>query len=370
MKILIVNETYPFTSTVSSFRIKAFREYFIKKDIKVKIATSYKGNEKLEDYLVPIPAEYIRSTLSTVRNIFKIKNILKKDIKDSDFIIISTPHFNLALLIFIIKNKSKVILDLRDLPDLYLAQKKKIYKGFKYLLHWTMYKITELYVLLLAKKVRLVTTVGETSRQCFLSKYKFLKPPLTLNIHNGFEINDLEIIKRIEKAKNESIDKICIVGSLYSFRYSKYLEKLNDYLSKTKDVVCHFGKVEKMFADFFNRDNIKYESMKLLPRKELLVEMSKYKMFVLITSDNIIWEPTTTVFDYVLFNKPILFIGNKNNEAHKILVNNKAKIIYPEDIIENVSGNDSSSVFNNNINMDYSRERNVEILYNYLINNY
>jgi hypothetical protein len=57
------------------------------------------------------------------------------------------------------------------------------------------------------------------------------------------------------------------------------------------------------------------------------VELSKVDAFLLPCSNDLIWEPTTSVFDYILFEKPVIFCGLQNNEAYAILETVRQPII-------------------------------------------
>jgi hypothetical protein len=162
-------------------------------------------------------------------------------------------------------------------------------------------------------------------------EYQIQKTPLQkaviYNVHNGFEEHDWQRIEELHNTTTlQNKGNICIgvAGSIHRFRDTPglrtVLKCLDEMALKTKVQIEHWGILSIELTEYLTTlKNISYHKHGMLKRQEYLEEIVQCNLVLLACSDSLIWEPTTTVFDYLLLGKPIIFVGDKGNEAYRIL---------------------------------------------------
>jgi hypothetical protein len=191
--------------------------------------------------------------------------------------------------------------------------------------------LTNQYINSIASKSLFVSCVGGIS-SAITQKNLFKAGTKVVNVHNGFIESD---IKNIAINNNQIVDMsrpvtIGCVGSLHKFRATNDLYNTLTELDKLgcKVHIKHWGTLCTEISEKITLcRNISYEGIPPISRDTLLVELSKVDAFLLPCSNDLIWEPTTSVFDYILFEKPVIFCGLQNNEAYAILETVRQPII-------------------------------------------
>jgi len=251
----------------------------------------------------------------------------------------------------------KTIADLRDQPDLDYFEynaKSKIEKFFYFFYN----KLLQTYVYNGLKKADYVSVVGEISTSIVKKK---LKKDTVYNVHNGFFQEDREFVESLSYGNTRDIFTIVWVGNIYRFRDTSILRDILarlDVLAKEESIMIeHFGTLTDSLKNYITRtfDNLIYRQTQDNDRKSFLKKLSTCDMFLLSCSDSLIWEPTTTVFDYILFDKPVLFSGLKNNEAYNILMHCGINTLDKYDLNKNIFEK-KHEVLKNDIS-DYNRDK-------------
>lgn len=376
MKLLIINSYFPVLNNVSAKRIKSFYDFFRSKgwDVNVVMFSDSVTAESRKDDFIYLPLSLVGGLISTIINLRKIFIILKNDAKEADFVIISTPMFQLCLLIFLFRKRSKIIFDLRDHPNLIYYHKLSTAKGVRLIIIWLEHILRCFLVYSSSRFAKIVLTVGEMSKSFYYKKVPGVCKDKIHNIHNGFNVSDYALIRDNKFTINSNLGcKLCIVGNLHNFRYGHDFNKMIFSLNAIRDgfdEVCvdHYGKCDDLFLDDIKEAKFAYNTKRSVEREVLLKKLGRYDAFILVTSEKLIWEPTTTVFDYVLFNKPVVFIGNRNNEAYKILKENKMKIVNVDEVIDirEVLYEEKTDVLNHNLKDEFSRDFQNEKLFRIL----
>lgn len=319
MKILLIVPLFPPDKGVSTLRAKFFYDQLSKTHtvdiLKIGDETDFSGQIKTIDKI------FFSKLTTTLRNIQKIKRIAGDLLKNYDCIIVSAPPYNLYTLGNIAASYGiPVIYDYRDQPDLIYYDKTKN-KPWNIPHRWLLLKVLEFYVHTSFKKAHAVLCVGQLSATLLQNRFKRWKN--IYNCHNGFMPADLFHRPKQHNHQNTTI-KIGWSGSIYPFRDSPELREILkqlDSLAKTIPVsIMHWGTTNPQLDHYISSlRHLDYQQLPPIERQEYLNEMYKMDAFILACSESLIWEPTTTVFDYILFDKPVIYAGLRNNEAFNIL---------------------------------------------------
>lgn len=359
MNILLVCDLFPPDKGVSTFRMSFFVDQ-LKKDHSVDVLKSGQENN-FNGQVKTFNTNWFGGILGTILNRKKISKAFSTVLINYDLVIVSAPRYTILEFARLSKSLNiDTIVDIRDLPDLILVEKTIIRAKLK--LVWQLInKLQFKYIYSFCKKANAVLAVGSISTS--IIQKKLGANSYVINVNNGYLKNDLELLNQeIEYNLVKGTIKIGISGSIHNFRYSNDLIALDKKLRKLdnqnglKIVINHWG-VLKGQAEFLFKDfrNIKYERRGFLSRDNYLKEIQKSDLLILACSDHLIWEPTTSVYDYILLNKPVLFLGLKNNEAYITLENSGIKILDINELENFISNtNDYQSQYKN-IEI-YSRE--------------
>ncbi|ELK8439795.1 hypothetical protein ABRZ87_07460 [Vibrio vulnificus] len=372
-KILFVCNFFNNPNKVSSQRTTHLVNTLKDKDLDVEVLIS--GEEdSFESSVMTLDEAKTSNTLSFILNYFNYKKKLIELSKKYDLIILSVPRFSLLYFFALsLKGNTKILLDLRDQLQLQELNRESRSKIFQPLI-----KILDLIDRNLfsrsLKYVDSIVCVGEYSKKHLVTNFKKQAGRLPVyNVHNGFLINDLKEIKK--KHSRTSLQShfldAALVGTISSFRDS--LDLRNDLRVLSKELVRlnkkinlkHWGRMTKDLEKYISSlENIEYQPQGFIGRNELLKQINLCSFSILVTSKKLKWEPTTTVFDYILCHNPILMLGGRNNEANRIINDVNHQSFFAEEFSELL--NSSSISVNENINK-YSREYNANLFYEALI---
>lgn len=320
MKILLVTPLFPPDKGVSTLRAKFFHDACSLNHqidvLKLGTTTNLVGRIKTVD-------KTLFSTLfRTLVNKKKIKSLLLDTLKTYDCIIVSAPPYSLYTIGNIATAcQIPVIYDYRDQPDLIYYDKTKN-RPWNIPHRWILLQLLEKYIYNSFGNAYAVLCVGQTSTSLLQTRLKRLTN--IHNCHNGYLEADSNQLTNSEISKNPNEIVIGWSGSIYDFRDSDdlrdVLQKL-DTLSKTRSIrLIHWGTINKNLGQYIEAlTSLQYQPMPPIERPRYLDEIAKTDALLLSCSASLIWEPTTTVFDYLLLNKPVIFTGLRNNEAYQIL---------------------------------------------------
>lgn len=278
-----------------------------------------------------------RSFNSLPKSVLKrrtLQRILTGFIRGYDLVIVSVPPYTLMEVVWItIQAGVEVFLDVRDLPDLIYVEKKTtrpLLAPLWKLNLWIQFR----YIVAGARACSLVMAAGHQSAAILQEKMR--NHGRIINVANGFTMDDYDYVAGLERHHARRKDQITIGfgGSIHNFRDTgslrSFFERLNSLreASGKEIIVKHYGTATAGLRGFISElKNITYMPMGFVERKRYLKELLEVDYLLLACSDDLIWEPTTTVFDYLLVNKPVIFIGLHNNEAYSILENSGCTII-------------------------------------------
>ncbi len=243
-----------------------------------------------------------------------------------DIVYISSPYFSAILLLPLFKIVGiRVVSEYRDLPEMLYHNKK--YQFNNRFLRGALYfyvKTLEVMVYFFSGFSNLVVGVGDES--CAILKKK-TKAKNIVNVHNGYNQNDYNNRFKLNDylyEKNKII--ISLVGTIWPMRDTSSLRDFMIVLNKVSkknniDVqINHYGSIKTDLTIFINGlDGLKYESSRIDDRESLLNRLSLSSFNLLCCSDDLVWEPTTTVFDYLIAGRPIVKLGNGAKEVDNIL---------------------------------------------------
>jgi glycosyltransferase involved in cell wall biosynthesis len=359
MNILLVTELFPPDKGVSTLRMELFYEKLLEEHIVDVLKLS--NNNFFDGNIKTVERTLFKTFLVGVFNRYKIIKLLSPLIIKYDLIIVSATPYQLYEVANVAKMLSvPYILDLRDLPDLTTSEQL----GTKPLF-WLMFKswLINIYIQSIAVKSVALLCVGCIATALLQHKYKKRKIKI-INVHNGFNIDDLRLVNENVSALNRKIcDEINIacVGNIYNFRDTIDLRKalllLNDKNRKIN--ILHWGKISYDLYSFLEKlENVFYVPRKPVLRKQLLIELLDVDCFLLACSDDLVWEPTTSVFDYILYDKPVIFTGLRNNEAYCILENTQMTIVETEKIMHFELSSSACKIKTIESLITYSREFN------------
>lgn len=332
MKVLLVAPLFPPDTGVSTLRMRFFRDSLSKEYevdvLKLGDVNHFTGSVKLIDRNLFVP--FFRAVI----NRGKIFGLVRQLLRNYDLVIVSAAPYGLYEVAHAAKKVGiPYILDLRDLPDLTTSEQKGVKP-----LWWLNIKtwLIFLYIKTIAKSALALLCVGAISAAVMQKKLKG-SVCRVINLHNGFEKADLEVVRQhapVKKAKESELVVGC-VGNVYRFRDTEDLRHALAQLNRRKEriILRHWGKLCPSLSTYLQGlTNIKYEARATVPRNVLLSELHTVDCFLLACADDLIWEPTTSVFDYILFDKPVIFTGLRNNEAYLILKNTGTHILESDDL--------------------------------------
>jgi hypothetical protein len=332
LRILLVAPLFPPDMGVSALRMKFLRDGLSSEQdvdvLKLGDKTDFSGSLKLIDRRLFAPF------LIAVINRRKIGRLVCALLLNYDLIIVSATPYGLYEIAHAAKRVGvPYILDLRDLPNLTTAEQKNT----KPLL-WLHIKswLIELYIQTAARYAEALLCVGTISTALMQQKLKY-SPCRIINLHNGFEEKDIELVQKCSRTVSINQDQLIVgcVGNIFRFRDTQSLRDTLMQLNSRKGQVIlkHWGKLgPDLEAHIRGLRNINYVACSPIPRDDLLAELHAVNCFLLPCSSDLIWEPTTSVFDYILFNKPVIFAGLHNNEAYLILQSTNTLILESGDL--------------------------------------
>ncbi|MGF1843530.1 hypothetical protein L4C39_10130 [Vibrio clamense] len=331
-KILLICPKFTPSNTVSVHRNKFFVEKLsVENKVDIWVSDRKTNYSDFFNEVTVLPEGLVDSFKNVFKNGHGIKNYVYKHGSKYDQVIISCPEF--TLLSFAIpfrKLGAKVILDIRDLPDMIYFNYKK--QGVSLLfLRYLFLKVVESYIKFISKTSDLVICVGLESER-ILNDWGIN----AVSVHNGFLESDVTNHRPETKViSHRKIIKIGCGGNVYDFRDSEALRNLIDVLDSESSYMFelhHYGKLSSKLLGFVSKKKyLKYYSYSQVDREIYLKALVNYDLSLLVTSDCLIWEPTTTVFDYILLNSKILFVGSAK-EAKNILISSKTDFIDCNDI--------------------------------------
>ena len=337
-KLLIVCPHYE-NNHVSSFRISSIKNEFEMNDYIVDILTLGDFTE-LNDKVSFLNRSHFMNNFSHFNIVSNMYGFLSDYFSNYQKIMISMPNFKLIQLLDIIPCNCDVILDYRDQIDFEYHSRVSVYnnnpvkKFIAYIDNKYSYFVHSKIINRNIEKIIAISCVGKVAKDSFTHRIS-VRGPKILNIHNGFNACDTQIIgKNIPNNVGKGIINIGISGSIYDFRCSKdvgvLLEKIS-LVAENKNIkveIRHWGLACERFLKLVNKfHNIYYVQLERMDRKEYLKQILNVDYVWLLCSDTIKWEPTTSVFDYILFQKPILYTGFKQNEAINVLNECNTKFI-------------------------------------------
>jgi hypothetical protein len=332
MKILLVASLFPPDAGVSALRMSSFFDN-LSLHHEVDVLKLGKDND-FSSKIMTIDDRYFSSLFRARSSREKISGLLIPVLKQYDLLLISTPPYSLCEVAVASKRAAiKYIFDLRDHSDLIFSeQKNEKWWPFLMIKAW----LTERYIINTAKRAAALLCVGSISTALMQQKISGSSTKV-INVHNGFNSLDKLHVLRTKPPffmPNKSQLIIGCVGNLHNFRNTTDLRKILTMLNDRGGVVLHhWGRLGNQLSDFFGAlKNLKYIQHQSVPRSQLLQELHGVDCFLLACSDDLIWEPTTSVFDYILFNKPIIYSGLRNNEAFCIMENMNMTVIDSDSI--------------------------------------
>jgi hypothetical protein len=148
----------------------------------------------------------------------------------------------------------------------------------------------------------------------------------------------------VKQLREKAVEKtttgitIALSGSIHAFRDTVELRALLNNLDALaaagKEIMLkHYGTLCPSLVTYMKRfKNLNYQAVGFIDRAEYLLQLVKADYQLLVCSNQLVWEPTTTVFDYILTRKPVIFVGMRNNEAYNILDNAGIEIIRGDEI--------------------------------------
>lgn len=335
MKILLVGPLFPPDKGVSTFRMKFFYDQLSQRH---QVDVLKPGEQ--DDWSGPVKTinrRYFSPFVKAVFNRRTILNAVREQLVKYDLVIVSAVPFGLYEVAHAARQLNiPYIIDLRDLPDLTTSEQR----GRKSRL-WLDAKAAMIfsYIRSTAKNARALMCVGAISTAIMQQRLRDLSCRV-LNVHNGFEEKDVDLVLQTHASAQRPPRSgelvLACVGNIFRFRDTLSLRDTLARLNQRSDkvVLKHWGKVEPELEQYLRQfNNLEYLPCPPVSREVLLNEMHAVDAFLLPCADDLIWEPTTSVFDYILFGKPVIYTGLPNNEAFTILHNTRTPIVESADVV-------------------------------------
>ncbi|MEZ9368104.1 hypothetical protein AB4140_04670 [Shewanella sp. 10N.286.51.B2] len=357
MRILLVAPVFSPNNNVAAQRMNfLFDTMSVEHEVEVLVLsdkTSFDGRVK------SISKRLFSTSYRAWINRKKIYSLLRGLLPEYDLVVVSLPDYGLLEVVkFCSELDVKCIADLRDQPNLSAVQNIGSSKIIN-----TLVRIKNVlqvkYVYQRLQYADYITVVGSISTS--MVETSCCKP--VVNVNNGYLLADKKFVSERLALKSSSEKNSLIVGwvgSIYRFRDNANLRQVVDELdalASTQEVILrHWGNCyPELEAYILQCPNLTYENTSNFERESFLTELNVCDCFLLSCSDSLIWEPTTSVFDYLLFNKPVIYSGLHNNEAYNILFNSGVEVVGVNDLVSTASSEVRGIVFDGNTNL-YSRE--------------
>jgi hypothetical protein len=365
MKILLVVPLFPPDRGVSTFRAESFAKSIGALHTVSVLKLGDNTDLQPDRFINTIDKYLLRTLTQAVLNRKKIHRLLRDFIKRFDCIIVSVPPNALLQLVLISRwEKVPCILDIRDHPDLVyfdiISSKGRIYRIGRLIL----LRLNEYFLNRAARSSSAVICVGE--RSCEFQKTKTPRIAKNIfNVHNGFYEKDIELVTKMKKHQKKSGSlEIGIAGSIHRFRDTgslrTVLAKLDAAARSTDIQIHHWGLLSEKLKEYVDSlKHLKYDCYQMIDRKTYLARIIQCDCVLLACSTSLLWEPTTTVFDYLLLGKPVIFVGNDENEAYRILSECKLTVIRGDNLQVNeiMEATEKPSIFlEAEVLRQYSRE--------------
>lgn len=324
MKILIVAPYYPPYKSVGVLRISSLVSY-IKKNTKNKI---YILTNKLEDRKIITEEEIIEVDITNKGNGYKrfflnakeyrteIEKILAE--KKIDIVLITTgPFYTLPLCKIIKKRNAKCIVDFRDLW-IFSYLKFEIEYLYKTILSRIIFFPVEFFSIKYSDMV--ITVTGGWKKR--LSRIYFPFKEKIQVIYNGYNY-DFELFKgEYPKYFLENDFKIVCFGKLsyYSIKYAELFFKAVKDLEINNKKVIQIGSKEKGINELLSKLDFPIDRFISTGFIDYYLGINYIKKSnVLILIDIRKEAIGTKIYDYILVNKPIIYIGKNDTMLSKFI---------------------------------------------------
>jgi glycosyltransferase involved in cell wall biosynthesis len=320
MKILIVANLFPPDYGVSTFRMKFFYDKMTSDGHSVDVL-KLGPNTNFDGRIKTIDEALFRVFFKSVLYRRRIATLVRPLLVQYDLVLASAIPFGLYEIAFTAgKLGIPYILDQRDLPDLTSSEQKSCKPRM-----WLSLKawIINKYIDCIARNAVALLCVGDIAT-ALVQKRHINSPLRVLNVHNGYNLEDRDLVRGsyVHRRPDNGSIVIGCVGNIFKFRDTPDLRRALYSLGARYDnlTLLHWGRAsDSLLAYIQTETNIRYVRCPAVPRTELLKELHNVDCFLLPCAEDLIWEPTTSVFDYILYDKTVVFTGLRNNEAFSIL---------------------------------------------------
>lgn len=371
-KILIISPFFIPFAGVGTARVESLVQYLLDKHnyeitILQNSIISY-GKNVLADKKIAkeIKSIEVDDNHNFIRNASNYKSVINKlDLnKDFDVTIITVGPFYTLPLVSYIKKKNHhmpIILDMRDL----WAHEPIINYDYKFKDKIKNFIKDYFYERKAIKKADKLVMMGNDELEYLRKFYSSEIGNKGVVIRNGFDsysINFDEINKQnLLVHKNHTIG---VFGKFSTYFSDKQLEELGACLSCCNNIkdfeFVQIGSKELELSQTLKKYNVKYENTGYMEYDKGLSYIKNNVSVCLISTDlNIGFG--TKVFDYILCNKPIIFIGNKKSSLAGLLKDFKNAFICEKinELPQIVKYIFENNIFNLDDNIDvsaYSRD--------------
>lgn len=333
MKILIVSPYFPPDLSVATVRISSLTRYLIEKGAIVTVLTNetvYKKAMDPEDEFIMENVNIINvESRNNNRKFFEVKKVyetyIRKMLNESKFdlvLITAGPFYTLSLSKIIKKEfLTPVILDFRDLWILDIRELKEFIRPNN-ILKKLIFLPIEMNAIKYADKV---ITVTDGWANILRKQYPFYKEKIKV-IYNGFDSDKFKSLLNSNQKKNNDNNVIRIMNfgklSYYSQKYAHiFFEAVEDLIIEGKKIeVVQIGELEKTTVNILNNlknANEHFSNTGFKSYKEGISILSTGDVYIIIDiRKNALG---TKVYDYILLNKPIIYIGRKNTDLSNFI---------------------------------------------------
>lgn len=248
-----------------------------------------------------------------------LKKILKKQIYD--VVLITVGPFYTLPLIYMLKKEYNipVILDMRDLwaHEPVIHNNRNIKDKIKSIIKDYLFERKAI------KSADKVVVVAEDVIDVLKQFYSKELEKKSVVIQNGFDdsrvnIDDLEQYK----LKSDRQHTIGVFGKFSEYISKKQLCALSKALKECKESFdiefLQIGEEEYSLRENLLQNDIQYEQTGYMEYQQGIYFMRENLAICLVSSDLDIGYGTK-IFDYILCNKPIIFIGNRNSSIGRLL---------------------------------------------------